>query len=119
MNGNNKKEKTEPEDKVIELKSGENKQYKNGKFFKGTCSKCGKYGHIVSGCCGNDNKGNNNRNNSKNNIKPCFNGECNNYGKRGHKTVHCWENKKKKEYYVGNLFAVATLCGEVSEHYKE
>ena len=38
----NKRKK--PEEKVLELNAGEINQNK-GKFFKGMCNTCGKYGH--------------------------------------------------------------------------
>ena len=61
---------------------------KNGKFLKGECNKCVKYGHIVSDFWGDSNKGNEKRN-GNNNRKPPFNGECNNCGKRGQREVDC------------------------------
>ena len=111
LNGNKKQEKPGPEEKVLELNSREKKQYKNGKFFKETCNKCGKYGHRASDWWGNDNKGNDNRNDNKNNMKSCFNGECNNCGKRSLRVVDCWAKKKEKEDDVNDLCLGATLCG--------
>ena len=58
-----------PAQKVIALNVGEINQHKV-KFFKGSCKKCVKYGHIASDLWGNKNKVNEN----KNKVKHCFNG---------------------------------------------
>ena len=67
---------------------------KNGKFFKGKCNKCGKYGHRASDCWGNRNK-NDNRNVNKIASYPRFKRELNNFGKRDQKSVICWAKKGK------------------------
>ena len=66
LNGNKTQEKTKPEEKFIALNAVDKKQKKNGKFFKGDCKKCRKYGHIASDCWENNNKviGNINDNNN-------------------------------------------------------
>ena len=56
LKGNKKQEKNDSEQKVLALNDGENKQYKNGKLFKGMFNKRGKYGHRASDFWGNDNK---------------------------------------------------------------
>ena len=59
-------------------------------------------------------------NKNKNNRKPRFNGEYKNCGKIGHRADDCWAKKgKDKDDDIGNLFVVATFCGEVSEEDKE
>ena len=58
-----------PEQKVIALNVGEINQHKV-KFFKGSCKKCGKYGHIASVLWGDKNKVNEN----KNKVKHRFDG---------------------------------------------
>ena len=86
LNGNKTQKNIEPEDKVLSL-NAENKKRNsnNGRFFKGKCNKCVKYGHIESDCWGNSNKVNENRNENKNNRKPRFDRECDNCGKIGHR----------------------------------
>ena len=70
LNENKRQEKPETEEKVIALKSLENKQYNNRKFFKGNFNKCGKCDNREQYNWVNDNKGNKN----KNDRKPHFNG---------------------------------------------
>ena len=50
-------ENAEPEENAITLNTGEKKRNsKNGHFFKGKFSKCGKYDHRASDCWGNRKK---------------------------------------------------------------
>ena len=114
LNGNKTQEETELEEKVLVLNSRENKYNNNGKFFKGECKNCDKYGYRDSYFWGKNNKGNDNINNKINNKKPRFNRECNNCEKIGHRAVDCWENKGREKYYdIDNLFVGENLCGEV------
>ena len=56
----------EPAEKILELNTAEKKSNNNnGKFLKGKCNKCGKYGHRASECWGKRNK-NDNINDNKN-----------------------------------------------------
>ena len=108
--------KEKSEEKVLELKSGENKwRNKNRKWFKGKWNKCGRCGHRVSDWWVNNNK-NYNINDNKTTRKPCFNEECSKCGKIRQKDAGFGAKKgKEKDDDLENLFVGATLCGEVQE----
>ena len=107
-----KQEKQDTEENIVALNSGEIKYHK-GKFFDGTCNKCGKYGHREYNCCGKKIKVNKN----KNKVKTCFNGEYHNCGIKDHRAVFLSKSKDKEDD-VDNLFWGATLCEELLESNK-
>ena len=109
MDKNKEQEKSDPEETVLALNSGEIKKYK-GKLFKSKCNKCEKYGHRESDFWGNDN---NKHENNKGN--PSFNEECNNCGKKAPSAVDCWSKKRNKEDDSDNLFMEDTFYGKISK----
>ena len=76
------------------------------KKFKGTCNKCGKYGHKAADCWSKKNNDSNpsNNNGSGGGNKKKFNGKCFNCGERGHIARNCTNKASEANgMFVGNV----------------
>jgi hypothetical protein len=100
LHGDNDSEVSKKNKEEEAVMYASDKKYKFKKQFKGRCKKCGKYGHMVKDCHGDESNDNQQGNG--------FQGECFYCKKKGRKKQDCYEFKKREQANLANGEAVFT-----------
>ena len=103
---------------ALNMKSGNNqnknvKKGSKGKYFKGTCNHCGKFGHKKADCWNLKNKKEKHQENEKKVQKDKSKVRCFKFGKLGHYAIECKNDRESSG--DGNNETFAMMCYENTE----